>query len=524
MSQDGGARFGRMYYFWPYLRPGSIWDAGNLPESSVKIAATSMPSEVKEIEPWSGAENVHVDHHNLIAVPIDSSTNEFYILNGNDGGVAYSRNGGKSFNEGDAFQGYNTSQFYDATKRFGHAMYFGGTQDNGTWLSGNNPDRWSGWKQALGADGFDVIWKGNGDSLIGSIQFNQFYRSLDGGQTWNPAVVGMSDISQFLTSLSTSVERPDVVFTIGYRGIWRSRDFADSWELIQVDSGLWGFGREGGKVRVSLANPDVIWAGYWLRNRISFATLHVSRDGGDTFSPVPSPSIAPATAITGLATHPWQAQTAYVTFSVYGHPKVLRTTDYGMTWEDLSGFAFSPDGQSTNGFPDAHVYDLEVFPERGQIIWAGTDLGLFESRDHGKTWQYADNGLPSVSVWRIRIKDDEVIIATHGRGVWSLDLSEVLTNADPVADLPAQFLLEPNYPNPFNPTTTIGFQVPQESHVRLTVFDVLGRKVATLVDRPYPAGKHRADWNGANMASGQYFYRMEADGQLIQTHSMVLVK
>ena len=211
-------------------------------------------------------------------------------------------------------------------------------------------------------------------------------------------------------------------------------------------------------------------------------------------------------------------------FSVFGEPKLFRTTDYGQTWEDLSGFANSSNGRSTNGFPDAQVYDVEIFPEKSNIIWAGTDMGLFESRDHGESWYYADNGLPAVSVWRIRIVDGEIVLATHGRGVWTLDLTEVLTHADAADAVPAEFTLEPNYPNPFNPATTIGFQVPYESHIRVTVIDMLGRQVATLVDQPFAAGAHQVDWNAATMASGQYFYRMEADGQLIQTHSMVLVK
>ena len=75
---------------------------------------------------------MHVDHHNIMTIPIDESTNEFHILNANDGGLAYSRDGGETWKEGDvAFLGYNTGQFYDATKRPGSAIYFGSTQATG---------------------------------------------------------------------------------------------------------------------------------------------------------------------------------------------------------------------------------------------------------------------------------------------------------------------------------------------------------------------------------------------------------
>ncbi len=113
-------------------------------------------------------------------------------------------------------------------------------------------------------------------------------------------------------------------------------------------------------------------------------------------------------------------------FSAYGQPKILRTTDLGQTWQDLSGFADSPGGESTNGFPDVAVYDLLVMPHDPDVLWAGTEIGLFESTDGGENWEYADNGLPAVSVWQMKLVDDQVILATHGRGIWTLDLPRLL--------------------------------------------------------------------------------------------------
>ncbi|HUI11489.1 MAG TPA: carboxypeptidase regulatory-like domain-containing protein [Bacteroidota bacterium] len=82
---------------------------------------------------------------------------------------------------------------------------------------------------------------------------------------------------------------------------------------------------------------------------------------------------------------------------------------------------------------------------------------------------------------------------------------------------PGDFVLEQNYPNPFNPTTTISFSVPVASGVTIRVYSILGQEVATLVDGPFAAGSHTAIWNGRDsagrvVASGVYFYRMEATG------------
>lgn len=545
LARNGGARYGLMYFFWPTLAAETEWNPDNPPPGVLDIDFTSQIAEVREISSWENG-TVHVDHHDITIVPIDQAANKFYIFNGNDGGMAYSRDGGATWNEGDASAGYNTSQFYDATKRPGFAMYLGGTQDNGTWASYDNPNITHGWRFMFAGDGFDVIWA-SADSLIGSSQYNNIRRSLRGGAGWHPVWNQRTMGGQFLTSLGWSPKAPDAVFTItpggsnARSGVYRSLDFAATWSpLILADSDRWSAILNGqvtnGMVRVSIADPSIVWAGHRLsRNGI---TLHVSENalsgtggdviGGDipTFRAVDGPTWAPGALISGLATHPVYPNTVYVTFAAPCRPKVLRTNNFKdpSQWEDLSGFRGTTDCTSSNGFPDVEAYDVLAFPDALNVLWAATDMGIMESLDHGNSWHYADNGLPAVSVWRLRLVDGEVIAATHGRGVWSLDVSEVRTSVVAAADVPDSFELMPNYPNPFNPTTTIGFRAPVASHVRITVFDVLGRSVATLTDTEYGVGVHRIDWDASHMASGQYFYRLEAGGKLVGTQSMVLIK
>ncbi|MCW8803518.1 MAG: T9SS type A sorting domain-containing protein, partial [Ignavibacteriaceae bacterium] len=80
-----------------------------------------------------------------------------------------------------------------------------------------------------------------------------------------------------------------------------------------------------------------------------------------------------------------------------------------------------------------------------------------------------------------------------------------------------------NYPNPFNPSTTISFQVPVESNVSLKVYDMLGNEVATLVNETKTAGEYDIDFNAATIASGIYFYRLQA-GDFVETKRMMLMK
>ncbi|HSW56200.1 MAG TPA: T9SS type A sorting domain-containing protein [Ignavibacteriaceae bacterium] len=88
---------------------------------------------------------------------------------------------------------------------------------------------------------------------------------------------------------------------------------------------------------------------------------------------------------------------------------------------------------------------------------------------------------------------------------------------------PKEFKLEQNYPNPFNPTTTIQYQLPQDARVTLKIYDILGSEVATLVNEEQEAGYKEVQFNGSNIASGMYVYRLQA-GDYISTKKMMLLK
>ena len=90
-------------------------------------------------------------------------------------------------------------------------------------------------------------------------------------------------------------------------------------------------------------------------------------------------------------------------------------------------------------------------------------------------------------------------------------------------ETPMAFALEANYPNPFNPETTIGLALPAASHVVIEVYDVLGRVVARLVDREMEAGRHTVVFEGRGLASGLYVYRMATEG-FAQHRTMLLLK
>jgi len=103
------------------------------------------------------------------------------------------------------------------------------------------------------------------------------------------------------------------------------------------------------------------------------------------------------------------------------------------------------------------------------------------------------------------------------------DVQEIVTE-----ELPTTYSLSQNYPNPFNPSTVVEFTVPHRSHVELSIYNLLGQRVVTLVDQPMSQGTYRTTWDGRDdsggrVASGVYFYRLEAE-HFVEVKKMVLLK
>ncbi len=109
------------------------------------------------------------------------------------------------------------------------------------------------------------------------------------------------------------------------------------------------------------------------------------------------------------------------------------------------------------------------------------------------------------------------------RAVLNPDSSTSTTGNEPLSDIPIAYRLEANYPNPFNPTTTIGYALPRPEYVRIVVYDVLGHRVATLVDGPQAAGTHEVSLNASDLPSGTYLYELTA-GPFRSVQNMILIK
>jgi hypothetical protein len=122
------------------------------------------------------------------------------------------------------------------------------------------------------------------------------------------------------------------------------------------------------------------------------------------------------------------------------------------------------------------------------------------------------------------LSEEYLYAGTYDAGICYRKLADLLVNiALRNLQNPDKFILNQNYPNPFNPSTTISFSLPSHSFVSLKVFDLLGKEVATIVSEELPAGNYKRIWNAENLASGIYFYRLQA-GNFTETKKLILMK
>ena len=483
ITKEGGHTYKQLYFFWPTLPGEKIWDEDSITPAKIviqygKFTMMNEESPVSVLADYQKNVNLHVDHHEILTLITDSVNKEFIILEANDGGLGISYNEGKTWEQID--NGYITTQFYGVAKKPNAHEYIGGMQDNGTWQSPSNATASSSseYDDKIGGDGFEALWHPQyPHRIIGSSYYNRFYVSNDGGETWTRASLGINEDGPFVSRLSNSLSNPDLIFAVGSKGVFRHNNFGIGkfeWETIDIPDG-WSVNNvvtDQHNVKVSLANDSIIWAGAGMYTK---PDLHIflSKNRGLSFDSVPNYKDVKMSYISGIATHPFDKKTAYILFSLKGKPKILRTTDFGENWEDISGF--ENNDTSNNGFPDVMVFSLLVMPYDPDIIWAGTEIGIFESTDNGASWHYADNGLPAVSVWQMFVQDNNVVVATHGRGIWTLDLN-LVNNPEFNTVVVHDFRL---YPNPNNGVFYLELDNDYTGELSILIYRIDGRLIYT---------------------------------------------
>jgi hypothetical protein len=152
--------------------------------------------------------------------------------------------------------------------------------------------------------------------------------------------------------------------------------------------------------------------------------------------------------------------------------------------------------------------------------------GIYRSSNMGDEWIPENSNLEyeplSLDIFSLSVIDGYAFVGSGG-GVYRIPVSTIASVKQNGSSPPGEISLGQNYPNPFNPTTTIRYGLPAKSHVTLTVFNTLGQQVAVLQNGEQEAGYHSVRFDGSRLASGVYFYRLQA-GTYAETRKLLLLK
>lgn len=333
---------------------------------------------------------IHPDNH---CIEFDRA-NPGVVYVGNDGGVYRSVDGGQSWTFRSA--GLAVTQFYDfAIDQRSPATSMGGSQDNGTMTT-------SGSFISGGDGGYCFFDPNNSNTLYTSSQNAAFYRFDNGSGT--QVQTGLDPTEQndmWIAPWTIDKTDPNSLYC-ALRTIYRSFNRGDEWVPTNAK-----FAGLGSAIEVSTVNNEVVWAGS------DRGEIKVTTDGGATWQDRTSAPGAPGRAITDFAPSPSDAGAVYMTASGFFTKHVFKSTDYGASWIAID-----------NGLPDIPFNAIALHPDDANIIYVGSDIGVFITVDAGVTWASYSNGLPRAAVVDLEVhqSSNKLRAATHGRSIWEIEL------------------------------------------------------------------------------------------------------
>jgi photosystem II stability/assembly factor-like uncharacterized protein len=401
------------------------------------------------------------------------------------GGVSRSTDAGLSWVRG--IQGMSATHV-TALAHSANGQLFAATSGSGIHRSTDDGHMWSELNTGLSNVDARSVVVSSGNVVYAGTFGGGVFRSDDDGLTWSQKVSGMgnTEVYTFLTFGADTV-------LAGCRntGIFRTTDRGENW--VPSDSGF------PTSVTVHCLTQ---FDGQKIAAGTSSVGVYITTDGGRYWQQ--SSSGLPSAAVRSIC-----ATSPTVLFAGTDGSGTFRSTDGGASWQ-------LADASNENmTYAIASTSDGKLF--------VGGNNGVHLSTDNGGSWVDVITGLGYPSVYSLDISPSGTLVAgTEGNGAF-YSTGPVSVRGHTSVALPLEPYLGYNYPNPFNPTTVVSYRLPAESHVKLVVYDLLGREVALLVNEKKTAGTHEVTFDGSGLASGVYLYRLTA-GSFIQTRKMTIVK
>jgi len=440
------------------------------------------------------------------------SGNNVYIGSNNDYGILYSANKGQTWTR------ILTGKWVNALALNENTLYTGGDH-TGILRSTNNGSTWEHPRLYI-QDVHALI--SSGQTLVAGINSAVSFSS-NSGAVWN------------FTSFNAQMP---AVFSLASNGNGHVYAGTDSYGIVTSQNNGASFEYNhpfiGGAVYALCAFDNFVFGG-------SPAGVYISNNNGTSFTP------------TALNNRVVRALTRKDNTILAGTENngIYYSTNNGIAWIQSNlnnatvrsftlnggsifagtlgqGVYVSGDNGATWSQTTLNDKDILSLASNGNNIYAGSTraANFFVSTNSGTTWVQRNEGIVNADISSLHIFNGFIYAGTMSSGVFKRSLNE-LTGIQQISnETPNKFSLSQNYPNPFNPATTIRFNIPANSSVAqtfLSVYDMLGKEVATLVNQQLTPGTYSVNWDASNHPSGVYFYRLSS-GNFAQTNKMILLK
>jgi len=438
-SDDGGETFrqtsndpttyARAWYYMHIIADPSD-------EDEIWVMNSSAMKSIDGGKTFTGMRGSHPDHHAMWINPKNSDI----MANANDGGASISFNGGKSWS---TLMNQPTGQFYRAItdNQYPYRVY-SGQQDNTTIvIDSRTQDQAIGrahWDELRAGESSTIAFDADNPRFIYSTFFASNFIEYD-IKTDNTRMVrpfpeqvsgeqpkNLKYRANWNGPVLVSPHNPQVIY-YGSQYMMKSMDRGVTWETLSEDLTRNDKAHQGkgGKpisneqitaesynnlfnIEESLLKEGVIWVGS------DDGLVHVTQDGGKSWKNVTPKGLSEG-IINVVEPSPHDVATAYIAVSGYKMnnftPQIYKTSNYGRSWTKI-----------VNGIPgDTFARTVREDPERKGLLYAGTETGVFVSFNDGANWQSLQNNLPEVPITDLRVRRNDLVVATQGRALWILD-------------------------------------------------------------------------------------------------------
>lgn len=417
-------------------RPGARIGGGDLPviridpqNPNVVYAASVVcwksTDGAKTWDGWRGAPGGD-DYQNIWINP----TNSNIILLGSDQGAIITVNGGTSWS---SWYNQSTAQLYhvSADNAFPYRLYSGQQESGSVGIASRGPDgaiTFRDWHPVAAEEYGYAVADPLDPNIIYGGKLTRYDRRTGQAQSILPTPFRSDDFRMIRTQpVLFSPLDPHLLF-FATNVLWQTRDGGQNWNQISPDLTRKTFDVPAsvGKFRSRpTAQPRQRGVIYTVapspldRNRIWAGTddglIHLTRDGGQTWTDVTPRQIGAWWKVSLMDASHFDKNTTYAAVNTIRlddlRPHVYRTTDAGKTWQEI-----------VQGIPpNENVNAVREDPERRGLLFAGTERAVYVSFDDGENWRSLRLNMPATSIRDLIVKDDDLAVATHGRGFWILD-------------------------------------------------------------------------------------------------------